>query len=324
VRDNISAYGGDPDTVTIAGQSAGASAVLALMAMPQAAGLFIRAISESAPVPFSSVADAQQVASVMAADLDIDGSLDGWLGVDEDDVLNAQSTHLNWTGETPPHPMLAFLRSAMHEGGHLRLPFAPVIDGDTLPSMPAEAFAAGSSARVPLLIGATADEFIETGPRLLRRDELESWLVWVGADEETSASVMRSVESGEIDPFGRLMTELFFRTPLLRIADARLEAVAGTWVYDFRWKGPAGLAAHCLELPFVWNNLTTAGVDAALGPTPPAWLAQSMHESWVDFVRWGNPGWDATRGAVSGRAWGPDGVEDKAALFRDVLPANGR
>jgi para-nitrobenzyl esterase len=67
------------------------------------------------------------------------------------------------------------------------------------------------------------------------------------------------------------------------------------YTYDFRWPAPAGplqgLAFHCLDVPFVFGNLTESGVAAVAGPNPPRDLAADVHGAWVRFVADGDPGW---------------------------------
>ena len=93
-----------------------------------------------------------------------------------------------------------------------------------------------------------------------------------------------------------LTTDFLFRIPAIRVAEARSEFDASTWMYLFSWKsrafgGRLG-ATHALEIPFAFDNLDRAGVDIFLGegPTPQA-LADVMHRAWISFVRGDDPGW---------------------------------
>lgn len=146
VRDNIAAFGGDPDNVTIFGESAGGEAVLNLMTAPAARGLFHRAIAQSPsdsgrwlhldrPVlDFASAIDA----GTRFGDLAVGpgrGQLDRLRDMDADEIYELYRTH-------PEHGRY----------------FYPVVDGAVLPTAPMSAFSAGTQAPVPLMIGYNSDE----------------------------------------------------------------------------------------------------------------------------------------------------------------------
>ncbi|KAA0023749.1 carboxylesterase/lipase family protein [Antrihabitans cavernicola] len=145
VHDNIAAFGGDPTNVTIFGESSGGNAVTTLMCTPAAAGLFARGIAESPPV--ASVYSAKR-SQGWAADV---AEAIGATGSDAADVLASvpaqrlvDVTHdltTRWADEQPG------LRAT-----------APVVDGDYLPQHPLDAFANGSAAQVPLIIGTNSHE----------------------------------------------------------------------------------------------------------------------------------------------------------------------
>ncbi|WP_067816361.1 carboxylesterase/lipase family protein [Nocardia inohanensis] len=145
VRRNIAAFGGDPDNVTIFGESAGAHAVLALLATPAAAGLFHRAISQSPPADWgSSRADARLFARRCVERL---GAAPGeeaatLLAAGANDIRRAVDRTVN-----------AILRD---QPGIF--PIAPTVDGDYLPQAPIDAIVGGNAHRVPLIIGTNRDE----------------------------------------------------------------------------------------------------------------------------------------------------------------------
>ncbi|MEC3951743.1 carboxylesterase/lipase family protein [Nocardia sp. CDC153] len=145
VRRNIGAFGGDPNNVTIFGESAGAHAVLALMCTPAAAGLFHRGIAQSAPADWAPTqAEARLFARRCLDDL----------GVAPQDAAKALR-------ELPANEIRRAVdrtvSKVMHDQPGL-FPVAPVVDGDYLPTSLITAFANGTAHRVPLIIGTNRDE----------------------------------------------------------------------------------------------------------------------------------------------------------------------
>ncbi len=94
---------------------------------------------------------------------------------------------------------------------------------------------------------------------------------------------------------GQALTDKMFRAPTEGLCEARAGARGRTYLYQSAWRSPAmgGLlgAAHCVDIPFVFDNLDAPGVEVTLGSEPPQHLADLMHKSWVDFVTQGDPGW---------------------------------
>ena len=147
VKDNIADFGGDPDNVTIFGESAGGNAVTTLMATPAAGGLFHRAIAESsAPMLTLHQHYAQRFADKMGelltADTGISDVAEALASASLADIGRAGHRLARWvTRDTPG-----------------LLPFGPVVDGDYLPVAPVEAFADGSAHQVPMIIGTNKNE----------------------------------------------------------------------------------------------------------------------------------------------------------------------
>ncbi|WP_254552223.1 carboxylesterase family protein [Kitasatospora sp. MMS16-BH015] len=108
-----------------------------------------------------------------------------------------------------------------------------------------------------------------------------------------------------------MLTDRLFRVPSYRVAEARAEAAAPSYVYEFGWHSPiapneAGLplgAAHSIELPFVWDTLDNPDCLRLTGPQPPRSLAAELHRRWVEFARTGE-----LPGGV------PYGAEDRSVL----------
>ena len=144
VADTIDAFGGDPDNVTVAGESAGGGIVTTLLTMPLARGLFHRAVAQSSPV--TSVYDRARAAYVAerltAAVGGTCGDIDSFAALDTDKVVAA--TMKAFTGVPAAHPGT--------------IPFSPVVDGDLVPRHPIDVYRDGESLPIPLLIGTNRDE----------------------------------------------------------------------------------------------------------------------------------------------------------------------
>ncbi len=321
VRDNIAGFGGDPTRVTIAGQSAGGTAVLALLASPAARGLFAQVIAHS-PARLALTGDrAQEIGRGFAVAAGVEPTRAGWSVLSEDAVLDAQQAFMA-SGDAPPPSPAGFVRATLARGG-VGLPFVPATGDDVLP-VPVGAGLAHGGAGVRLLAGTVAHEFTPM-PQPVRD-------AWSGVDP------CAALTEGGLDPraarawveaqpdiawtadfCGQLVTDLSFRVPLLRSADARRD---GTWLYDFRWPAPGvGLSFHCLDLPFAWDLLSAEGVATVAGPNPPRELADAMHGAWVRFISTGDPGWGRWDGH-NARVFGAAG-EDTYAASRILADALG-
>lgn len=152
VRDNISAFGGDPARVTFAGRSAGGFSIAAVMAMPSARGLFARAMPQSgASTGISSRDDAEKLTARMMRHLNL--TLPSFDEVPLHDLILAQRDLCNESYER--HDFARDGSAAM-----LGVPFVPVVDGMSLPEHPEIAAVAGRTAQVPMMIGCTTAEYL--------------------------------------------------------------------------------------------------------------------------------------------------------------------
>ncbi len=279
VRDCITAFGGDPEQVTIFGESAGAASVGTLLGVPAARGLFHAAIPESGAASWTSTpARAKEIATIVVNALGVEpGDVDALYAKTTDEIVTAQA-------------------AAGSEVGSVGLPFQPVIDGITLTRPPLEEIAAGNAAGVRLLTGTNHDEMTLFGlvdPTLNDMNE-----------ERIRARIDRYWGDGSIDHFIEayrqlhpdaswqdlwisISTDAVFRIPAIRLVEAQLPH-APVWMYLFTWGSPAfgGVlkSTHTLEIPFVFDALDQPGVTVFTGEGDErAAIARGMHDAWIAF-----------------------------------------
>ncbi|MFD9318273.1 carboxylesterase/lipase family protein [Streptomyces sp. NPDC060053] len=288
VHRSIRAFGGDPDRVTLAGQSAGAISAGALMAAPQAQGLFRRAILQSGPPEAFERDKVRRMVRRMATRLRVPATAEAFAAVDRDLLLRTQA-----------------------EVGRLSSPvlggpaFGIIVDGDLVPRDPLQALVAGDAAPgVDLLLGWTRDEYrlwLVPGGLMERVDRLGPVaLAGAMARCHCGHEVPRGYralhpEAGTAEIVGQMVTDNLLRRPLQQLADAR---PGSSYVYEFAWSSrkPGLGACHALELGFVFDTGETAESAKLAGDGAPQELADAMHGAWTRFVTLGDPGWEA---------WGP-------------------
>lgn len=307
VRENIAAFGGDADNVTIFGESAGGFSVATLLACPVARGLFRRAIVQSGGVHVHSVDDAARAADRLAEVLGI---------VDPDRAT------LEHVPATELVAATAELGQRRPDPGLLPLPFLPVVDGTFLPVHPLHAVAAGSAAGIDLMIGTNRDELTLFGlgnPALFAMDEkgLERWMAnsapeippleVIEAYREARRARSEAVEVRDV--WVAAGTDLVFRWPSLQLAAAHGDDGSKTFAYLFDWESPAfdGLlgSTHALELPFVFGAVHVPVVQMFSGGGPAAdTLSRQMQMAWLAFATRGDP---SHEGIGEWRQWEPAG-----------------
>lgn len=275
VRDNIANFGGDPNNVTIFGQSGGGGKVSTLLAMPPAKGLYHRAIVQSgANLKGVSAADATKTARMLM------------------DAVGVKTAE-----ELQQVPMDKLVEVTLSTRG-LRL--APVIDGKTLPGGPFDPTAPAMSADVPLLAGTTEFEvnfFPNTKLDPIDNAELHAAVKRsTRADDAKVDELIATYRKGrpnasDID-LSQIIASDAFRSGVITEAERKSAQPAPVYMYYFTWKTPVHdgklKAFHTLEIPFVMNNVdegkSMTGTGADRYP-----LQDKMSGAWAAFARTGNP-----------------------------------
>lgn len=300
VKNNIAAFGGDADNITIFGESAGAMSVGILTVSPAARGLFKRAIMMSGSgEAVLSAEQAERVAKAYSKKLRIKNTREAWCRFTPEEILMAQPK------VTPNMVNLQTEEYADPTGGLVL--FFPVIDNEIIPEIPLKAMERNSNVQ-DLLIGYNSDEvnyfLVPTKLMKLMKFDLilKKAVKKVHPAPSAVIAVYRSVyparNGGEI--LSAIMTAYQFQLPSIRFARAHSMQPAGhTFMYEFAWKssvaGGRYGAFHGLALPFVFDNLDLVkGEKGMLGTGPvPDSLAKNIQQAFIKFARNGNPGWDA-------------------------------
>lgn len=287
VRTNIAQFGGDPNTVTIFGQSGGGRKVETLLAMPAAKGLFHRAIIESG-------------AAVKVTDHDVAvrnaERLLAKLGVDKKNVRELQ--------KLPVEKIMAAYFAVMRDQPEVDpniSGFDPTVDGKILPQHPFYPEASPVSADVPVMIGSTRTEqtfFSMDDPAAFSQNDADMHArieKLLGNKADSMIDLYRKLNPGASpsDIYFLVATDLRYGAPTMFAAQQRAALGKGpVYLYYFTWESPVQggrlKSPHTIEVPFAFDNvqiskrLTGGGAEAMT-------LADKVSDAWIAFARTGDP-----------------------------------
>ncbi len=284
IKNNIARFGGDPDNVTIMGESAGGASVMFLMISPRARGLFQKAIAQSGAVNLSrtkaQAAQYTQRFMEFAKVKDVAG-------------LRALSAER----------IVALEQQLMDDAGfEADLVFAPVLDNVVIPADPLKSFEQGAAAGIPFLNGTNLDEYrywllyfpsLKYIPTSLVLRFAPTVKEKLGQRLDTVVAHYRNTlpSPGLSGVTFALAGDLMFRIPHIRVSDLQSRH-APVFMYRFDWKSHVSDdlgACHGIELPFVFRTMDSPTRHQIVGENPPMLLSDAVMDAWIAFIRTGNP-----------------------------------
>jgi len=291
VQEHIAAFGGDPDNVTIMGESAGSMSIACLLTMPAAKGLYHKAILESGVG--TTTMPLEEAAEVGRLFLEVTG-----ISSDDVDALHALTVKQLLAAEIDLRKRMASPWEPMRITAT-----APVMDGEVIAQMPTHAIARGVAKDIPMIIGSNLEEwklFVMGEPHKekIDRAQIVERLGHVIPSRHVEEIVeryyqARSKRGDDTSPLGMLSainTDVMFRIPALQMIEAQQKHNPAVFNYLFTYKSPVfdGVlgACHALEMGFVFATHD----DKFCGAGPEAdKLSETFQDAWTSFARTGNP-----------------------------------
>ena len=319
IQENIAAFGGDPEQVTIFGESAGGESVAHLLTSPRAKGLFQRAIIQSA-------ANSGQMIHQTAPVLHHDSGEQ--IGKNLADKLAPGANQIQALRNLSASQIMEKVRA---EENFACRSFFPIIDGVTLPMSPFQAFRDGKEHDVPLLVGSNSDEASLFWPHMSsplieyreREPDVNQMKELIEFEFRDDARLVEDVYSGIVncDPMAQqeLLGDSLFGATAFYYASLHSKKNASTFLYHFNQVPPSSKqtagAYHAAEIGYVFDIKSPVFPKSRHGKQ----LAKTMSRTWVQFAKTGNPNktdlpvWDAfqdesPRWMVYGKNLGTDKV----------------
>jgi para-nitrobenzyl esterase len=296
VHDHAAAFGGDPESVTLFGESAGAMSIATLLATGRTEGLVHRAVLQSGP-PLTMGPGLASARAERLCELARLGSVDRARLVEVETERLVEATG-------------ALGREVLAAGDTVVLPLLPTVDGGLISEPSAVSFEHGRAHRVPLLVGTTRDEtaFFSLGDERLGpldHEGLERRVARFVGHDVAPALVeayrqARSARGEDCSPralWVALSSDYVFRLPTLALASAQVRHDGKAYAYLFTWESPlfAGNlgACHAIDLPFVFGTLEDPAIGPFVGSGPQALrLKDAVQAAWAAFARDGDPSCD--------------------------------
>ena len=293
VKDNIVNFGGDPENVTVFGESAGAGAICCLIGMPAAKGLFNRMIPQfgsTSPLGYQkgrAIATTQRLFSLLEIKKD---DIDSLRRISSKEIIKAQ---------------IKMDEQVLQAGTAFALGYSPLIDNNTLPKHPLKAILDGETKHIEVLHGTNKDEMrlwelwypgVENSEHLFKRISL--LMKPVGQSEDKIQEVLNIYSETRENPteiFNAILTDMYFRVPSMRLAEMQSKLQPDTYMYMFTYPSPIREGSlgsvHAIEIPFVFGTLDMSR-NFKLFPVSnkeTEELSAKMMDSWISFARSGNP-----------------------------------
>lgn len=312
IKENISAFGGDPENVTVFGESGGGAKVLALMTSPYAKGLFQKGIVESGATENMGAKFTDLSASRRVTEITLEN-----LGITTDRIEELQTvSYADLTAASDKALVQAAEELGIYEAfvnGYALL-WEPVVDGDFLPTSPVTENGFADAGRdIPLLIGSNLNEWTVMGNPMgnpneeLSRDELNKRLNEKYGDKgQAVLDAFKKAYPNESETSALYVDNTLIRLPILKLTAHKADqngAPVYSYVFTF------GTSYHTAEIPFVFNNIDKVTVSGDRADAEK--LSDLMSSAWINFARSGNPNGDGIP------TWEPYTREKGAAMIFD-------
>ena len=296
IRKNISAFGGDPDNVTVFGESAGGGSVSLLLIIPRAKGLFRRVIAESGSVALTfSKEECKEFTRRLMREAGTD-RMEDLLRLSEDD-LKKLNEKLNVYNNFPQR------------------------DGRLIPTNPYRPYAKGYTADADILIGTNAEEMNywigEIGGIIPFRFSIpvkfeNDMRTLTDAEKKRVKKFMSNMKGHSMWRMARFYDEMMFRLPA--VAQAQFHAENGGRAYMYYWTLPSSLphrkACHAVELAYVFGN---RGETIYTGEAADEAISDTVMQMWTNFARTGDP-------SVEGLSWDRYDADTRATMILSEEP----